>query len=206
MLDALAAHFIQSRYDLKHLVRTICKSQTYQFSAMPNEHNVADKQNFSRYYPKRLSAESLLDAVDQVTGSRTGYNGMPAGTRAVELPDTRFASYFLTVFGQPESSRRLRVRTLDRSQPGPEPAPVELGRNAGKTLGRRRPAAALAADKSRPSEEKIGESLFAGLPRGRLCPTKSPPPKSTCKRRDDKVAYEDIIWALINTKEFLFNH
>ena len=87
LLDALSKHFIDQKFDLKDLVRTICMSTTYQLSAMPNEWNVDDKQNFSRYYPKRLNAEVLLDGIDQVTGTTTNFNGMPVGTRAVQLPD-----------------------------------------------------------------------------------------------------------------------
>ncbi len=70
LLDALAKHFIDSGYDLKELVRTICNSQTYQLTSLPNDYNVNDKQNYSRYYPKRLPAEVLLDALDAVTGAK----------------------------------------------------------------------------------------------------------------------------------------
>ncbi|HEY2837926.1 MAG TPA: DUF1549 domain-containing protein, partial [Pirellulales bacterium] len=104
LLDALAKDFIDHGFDLKHLVRTICTSTTYQLTAEPNEWNQDDKQNFSRYYPKRLNAEVLLDAIDQVTGTQTTFNGVPPGTRAVQLPDNGFNSYFLTVFGRPEAS------------------------------------------------------------------------------------------------------
>ena len=109
LLDALAKDFIEHDYDLKHLVRTICSSKTFQLSAEPNEHNQNDKQSFSRFYPKRLNAEVLLDAIDQVTGMPTQFSGVPAGTRAIQLPDNGFNSYFLTVFGRPEASRALRV-------------------------------------------------------------------------------------------------
>src|SRR4030095_2700118 len=71
LLDALATHFTASGYDLKELVRAITRSSTYQLSATPNKYNAVDKQNFSRYYPKRLTAEVLLDAVNEVSGSET---------------------------------------------------------------------------------------------------------------------------------------
>ncbi len=74
----MAKHFIDNHFDLKHLVRTICTSATYQLTSMPNEYNANDKQNFSRYYPKRLPAEVLLDAIDAVTQSKSGFNGVPA--------------------------------------------------------------------------------------------------------------------------------
>ncbi|HYV27186.1 MAG TPA: DUF1549 and DUF1553 domain-containing protein, partial [Candidatus Eisenbacteria bacterium] len=100
LLDALAKHFIESRFDLKKLVRTICRSQVYQLSSLPNQYNAVDKQYFSRYYPKRLTAEVLFDAVNLVTKSDSKFDGLPTGTRAVCLPDNSFnaSSYFLTVF------------------------------------------------------------------------------------------------------------
>jgi len=104
LLDALAKSFVESGYDLKQLARAICSSQTYQLSSVPNEHNRVDKQNFSRYYPKRLTAEVLLDSVNAVTKSDGGFAGLPASTRAVQLPDNSFnaSSYFLSVFGRPD--------------------------------------------------------------------------------------------------------
>ena len=88
LLDALAESFIKSGYDLKQLVRTICTSTTYQLSAVPNEYNAVDQQNFSRYYPKRLQAEVLLDAINAVLDSKSNFEGMPAGTRAVHCRTT----------------------------------------------------------------------------------------------------------------------
>src|SRR5262249_41846951 len=73
LLDALAKSFVDGGFDLKSLVRTICTSQTYQLSSIPNDYNVNDKQNYSRYYPKRLPAEVLLDAIDAVTESKTNF-------------------------------------------------------------------------------------------------------------------------------------
>ena len=102
LLDGLAQHFIASGYDLKELVRTICRSRTYQLSALPNDHNASDKQNFSRYYPLRLSAEVLYDAFHLVTETSENFGGMPAGTRAMQLADASNATYFLQVFGQPK--------------------------------------------------------------------------------------------------------
>jgi hypothetical protein len=114
LLDALAQEFIEHRYDLKQLIRTICTSHTYQLSAEPHEWNVDDNQNFSRYYPRRLNAEVLLDAIDQVTGTPSKFTGAPLGTKAVQLPDSGFSSYFLTVFGKPDASSACECeRTAD---------------------------------------------------------------------------------------------
>ncbi|HLW68602.1 MAG TPA: DUF1549 and DUF1553 domain-containing protein, partial [Gemmataceae bacterium] len=103
LLDALAQNLIDNKYSLKSLIKTICKSHTYQLSSLPNDFNKHDKQTYARYYPKRLQAEVLLDAVCQVTGSPTQFGGLPtdqhAPNRAIMLPDESFTSYFLDVFG-----------------------------------------------------------------------------------------------------------
>ena len=112
LLDNLAAHFVATRFDLKDLVRTICQSQTYQLSAIPNAYNATDKQSFSRHYPKRLTAEVLVDAFYQVTGTAPSFNGWPAGTRAMQLADTDVAPYFLTVFGQPQANTACECERL----------------------------------------------------------------------------------------------
>jgi hypothetical protein len=87
LLDALARHFVESGYNLKALIREVTRSRTYQLSALPNEFNKGDRQNFSRYFPKRLNAEVLYDAVNAVTGSPSAFPGLPPNTRAVALPD-----------------------------------------------------------------------------------------------------------------------
>src|SRR5207237_6228280 len=106
LLDALAKVVVDSKFSLKTLVKTIAKSRTYQLSAIPNEFNKHDKQAYARYYPKRMSAEVLLDAVCQVTDSPSQFGGLPtdrfAPKRAIMLPDESFNSYFLDVFGRPQ--------------------------------------------------------------------------------------------------------
>lgn len=207
LLDGLARHFIESDFDLKELVRTICNSSTYQLSAFPNEHNLKDKQNFSRYYPKRLTAEALYDGFHQVTNSSQNYSGLPAGTRAVQLPDSSVGPYFLKVFGQPQADtacecERSQEANLAQSLHLLNSSEVQNKISSGS--GR---AAMLANDKQRSHDEKIrelyrwvysrepdAEELQIAL--GHL--DKHP--------EDVKIAYEDILWALINTKEFLFNH
>ena len=105
LLDALSSHFLSSGYDLKDLVRTICQSSLYQLDSAPNQYNAVDRQNFSRFYPKRITAETLLDAVDALTGSQSHFDGLPPSLSAVDLPDNSYnaSSYFLSVFGRPDS-------------------------------------------------------------------------------------------------------
>jgi hypothetical protein len=219
LLDALAKDFVASKFDLKHLVRTICRSSTYQLSSVPNRYNAADKQSFSRYYPRRMNAEVLLDAVDQVTAGKTAFANLPASTRAVQLPDNSFnaSSYFLTVFGRPESSSACECeRSMDASLAQSlhlfNSADVQTKLTA--DTGR---AAALVKEPAK-DEDKVRELYlwaFARQPDAEELKLASQHLARERKDKDGKPlapdaakrqAYEDLLWALINTKEFLFNH
>lgn len=207
LLDALATHFIQSGFDLKELVRTICRSKTYQLSSLPNEYNAGDKQNFSRYYPRRLSAESLYDGFHKVTLTSENFGGMPAGTTAVQLVDASNAPYFLKVFGQPQGDTACEC---ERSQDANLAQSLHLLNSKeiqDKIARNDARAAKLAADTGRSHQERLTELyqiVFARNPR--------PDELDVAVRYIEKhtenprIAYEDILWALINTKEFLFNH
>ena len=102
LLDALTADFIKGGFDTKRLIRTICNSRTYQQSVKANKWNADDKLNFSHAYPRRLTAEHLLDSIGRATGAPQKYAGLPIGFRAVQLPDSSVASGgFLDLFGRP---------------------------------------------------------------------------------------------------------
>jgi hypothetical protein len=203
LFDALARSFVESRYDLKKLIRTICTSHVYQLSAVPNDHNADDRQNFSRYVPKRLNAEVLLDAIDEVTGQKSTFKGMAAGTRAVQLPDNQFDSYFLSVFGRPDSASACEC---ERSSDASLAQCLHMFNSTEvltKVAGAR--AKQLAGDK-RPHPERIRELYLLALSRE---PTKQEADVLLAhieKNKNAQAAYEDIVWAVINTKEFLFNH
>ena len=219
LLDALAAHFTKGNYDLKDLVRTICNSQTYQLAALPNAHNAVDRQNFSRYYPKRLSAEVLLDAVNGLAGVQSSFAGLPPGTRAVELPDNGFnaGNYFLTVFGKPEGASACECERTNDASLAQSLHLINAKDIQDKLASNEGSAAKLVSDAQRPEEGKIEElylSAFSRKPDAEeMAAAKGYVEKKLAAKPADKdanavkrQAYEDIIWALINTKEFSFNH
>lgn len=207
LLKGLAEHFVQYGFDLKDLVRTICKSNTYQLSALPNDYNLKDKQNFSRYYPRRLKAEVLYDALHQVTATTQGYNGLPAGTNALQLPDPTVGPYFLKVFGQPQADTACECERSQEANLAQSLHLLNSGEVQGKISNGSGRAAMLTNEKERTDEERIQELyrwVYARNPDAEeMHIAKAHLEKH---QQNKKNAWEDIIWALINTKEFLFNH
>ncbi|MDX1944581.1 MAG: DUF1549 and DUF1553 domain-containing protein [Pirellulaceae bacterium] len=204
LLGALARHFVEHRFDLKDLVRTICHSRAYQLSSTPNAYNADDRQNFSRFVPRRLHAEVLLDAIDAVTLAKTSFKGVSPETRAVELPDNLFDNYFLSVFGRPDAASACEC---ERSGDATLAQCLHLFNSTdmlGKLAGKR--SQTLGNDK-RPHAERIRDLYLVALAR-------EPRPAELAafvayvenKPKNGQEAYEDVIWTLVNTKEFLFNH
>lgn len=217
LLSALAADFMKSGYDMKKLIRTITTSTTYQLSAVPNAHNAKDRQNFSRYYPKRLNAEVLYDAVNTLLDVESNFAGQAPGTRAVALPDNSYnqSTYFLSVFGRPDSSsacecERTQEASLAQSLHLLNAADIQtqLARGNGR-------ADTLTKD-SRPDDDKITDLYHIALSRdpnaNEVKFARAHLEKKTAGKTGDeafkakKEAFEDVLWALLNTKEFLFNH
>ena len=219
LLDGLAEQFAADGFDLKQLIRTICTSKTYQLSSDPNDHNVTDTQNFSRYYPKRLHAEVLLDSVNLVSGSVDSFTNQPTGIKATWLPDDKFNrdSYFLTVFGRPEmdsSCECERVSDANLAQSlhliNSKAMQDKLSANTGR-------AAILAKDTNLSVEAKVTDLYLYAVARNPnskelqtatqyLANKKQKAEKDTPVEQVEQRAFEDILWALLNTKEFLFNH
>jgi hypothetical protein len=209
LLDALAQNLIDNKYSLKALIRTICTSRTYQLSAIPEDDNAADKQSFARYYPRRLQAEVLYDAVAKLTGSPGNFPGLPtdrfAPTRAIMLPDESFQSYFLDVTGRPqrisacecervnEASLAMTLHLLNSQE-----IQDKLAQNGGR-------ADRLAKD-PRPDAEKVTE-LFVLATGSRPTHEKLALALEHIAKheKNKKLAYENILWALLNSKAFLFN-
>lgn len=203
MLSYLANEFQASGYDLKHVLRIIMTSRLYQLSSQPTKANALDRRFYSHYRVKRIAAEPLLDAVDVATGVQTKFKSLPLGTRAIELPDAEYPNYFLTTFAKP---RRASVCECERS-------PDENLAQALHTLNGDTISSKL-ADKSgriqqllkqqRPHEEIVDEIYTATLCR----PPKPKEMDFTRKLLADSATpqqcYEDLLWALLNSKQFLF--
>ncbi|MDY3554942.1 DUF1553 domain-containing protein [Gemmata sp. JC717] len=205
LLDALATDFRKNKCDLKSLVRTICLSHAYQLSTTPNDRNASDLRNYSRHYRQRLRAEVLLDMVSDVTGVPERFEAMPAGSRAVEVWTARSQSVFLDSFGRPDPNQDPPCeRTADTTvvQALHLMNSPNLYRKVTSDEGR---CAELAKGKKTPGE--IADELYL-LAYSRL-PTESERTKAV-KRFEKpgatrRSATEDLLWALINTPEFVFN-
>ena len=219
LLAALEQHFIASGFDLKSLVKVITSSNAYQLSSAPNPYNIADQQNYSRYYPRRLQAEVFLDAIDDLTGSRTEFPNLPSGTRAIALPDNSYnnGSAFLKVFGRPENESVCECERVQSSSLAQSLHLINAKDMKSKLATSNGRADRLAkSDKS--DEEKIRELYsvaFSREPREDelragvdfLAETRQDPTgKPVDQQKASQDSLQDLIWALINTKEFLFNH
>lgn len=219
LLTALEKHFISSGFDLKELVRAITRSNAYQLSSQPNQYNIADRQNYSRYYPRRLQAEVLLDAVDYLTQSQTDFANLPAGTKAVALPDNSYnrSSPFLRVFGRPEGESVCECERVQSSSLAQSLHLINASDIKAKLTNPNGRAERLMKE-DKPAEAKVRELYLAAFSREprpdelktALAYLAEPPVDAEGKPMDAQQAgrenFQDLIWALINTKEFLFNH
>jgi hypothetical protein len=220
--DRLASHFKESGYDLKSLVRLICNSRTYQLGSEPKGANADDTQSFARYYPKRLPAEVLLDAFNDITGAENSFSKLPLGVRAIALPDdnANTQSEFLTMFGRPQMDTACECERSSEANLGQSLHLINSDLIQGKlTTGNGR-AATLAKAADRPDEERLRELYLIGVSREpvaeelaigkehlkRKREQSAADPAKLPKEQAEREAFEDIIWVLANTKEFLFNH
>ncbi|WP_417734110.1 DUF1549 domain-containing protein [Rosistilla oblonga] len=207
LLEALADHFRESGFDIQELIRVIASSAVYSLDSVPNERNVGDTRNFSRRYRQRLRAEVLMDSVAEVTGVEDSFTGMPAGSSAKEIWTHRISSQFLDAFGRPDPnqdppSERQEQTTVTQTLHlmNSKTMQAKITSDSGR-------AAELAKSDLTPkqvvrqlylstysrlpdeAETEFGVSLFAG---GETDPA---------TRRD---AIQDLMWALLNTPEFMF--
>jgi len=206
LLDGLAAFVVEKKFDVRALVRVICASRTYQTSSTPNASNEKDELNFSRALFKRPDAEVLLDMISQVTGVAERYPGMPAGTKAIQLWDSKTRHDFLRLFGRPQRATACECERNTEPSTGQVLNLLnspELQKKLTHESGTIAKLVQAQADDAKLTEE-LYLRLFGRFP--------------TTKELDTAVAYlgrktserrkaaEDLMWAMMNSLEFQFNH
>jgi hypothetical protein len=205
LLAALAEDFVKNGFDRKRVIRTILNSRTYQLSSRKNEFNANDVKYFSHVNTRLLSAEQLLDAICRVTNVSEKFAGLPAGTRATQLPSPDVDNDFLKVFGQPARETACQCeRSTDSNLSqalqminGPlVHAKVRDDKNRLRVL--------VAAGKS--NEEIIGELYLAALCRQPSEPEMAAATRHIANAGDRMRGLEDVCWAVLNANEFLFQH
>jgi hypothetical protein len=224
LLDALATEFVRNNYDVKKLMQLILTSATYQRSSIPLKGNAADDRYYSHYLIRRLPAEVILDAYSDITEVPTLFNQVksaagdstsavttyPAGTRAMQLPDSLLQSNFLEAFGRPE-----RIATCSCERTSDANLSQALHLNNGMTLNdklRHKKSIVTKWLSQRKSDGDIVEDLFL------IALTRKPSEQererivailSDSVKEGDRVhreAVEDVVWSVLTGREFLFNH
>ena len=201
--DFLRGEFVGHGYDLRHVMRLILNSRAYQLSSGTRSENQTETKFYSHYYARRLPAEVLLDAVSQATGVPDAFDGYPVGMRAVQLPEPGVGSYFLSLFGRSD-----RVTACACERKGEVTLPQLLHLHNGEEMNRkiRNPDGRLSSLLRKPGADVIDQLFLAAFGR--------PPSASERTRLESEfadaggreAAYRDLFWALLNSKEFAFNH
>jgi hypothetical protein len=219
LLTAIANYLADQRFDLKALMRAILQSETYQRSSEALPENKADSRFYSRYYPRRLMAEVLLDAYSQVTGVPTEFQtdlrndnrGLgekyPLGLRAIQLPDTKIASYFLKTFGRPDREKTCECeRTAEPNIA--QVLHIANGDSINQKLAAKENGISRMLDAKMPPDKLVEDACLSALSR---YPTETERVRMVKSLREAKETelrplVEDMYWALLSSKEFLFNH
>jgi len=219
LLNEAAEFLVKNKYDLQALMRVILQSETYQRSSVPVAGNEADSRFYSRYYPRRLMAEVLHDAIAQVTAVPTDFKtkdptvegdsplAFPPGWRAIQLPDAGTNSYFTKAFGRPAREQTCECeRTAEPSVT--QALHVANGETINKKLASDQGIIAEAVASGAPAEQLIEDAFFRTLSR---TPTDAERKQfaaslSTSDPKEKRLALEDVYWALLSSREFLFNH
>ncbi len=203
--QVLKREFVAHKFDLKHLQRLILSSRTYQLTSATKPTNAADTHFYSHYYARRLPAEVLLDALDQAAGVPEAFPGYPTGLRAVQLPDPGLKSYFLGLFGRPE---RATACACERSVEVTVPQLLYL-QNGDSLMQKLRAADGRLGQllaSQRPDDAITDELFLAALSRPPRAAERAAVRQALADAGDRAEAFRDLLWALLNSKEFAFNH
>jgi hypothetical protein len=207
LLEALGQKFTEYNFDMKRLVRDICTSRTYQLSTKANETNGSDETNFSKSRIRRLRAEVLLDTLAQVTATPNKFRGLPLGSRAVNIADGNTSTYFLTTFGR--ATRKTVCSCEVKMEPNLSQALHLLNGDSVHNRIIRGRVINKMIDEKMPPEEIVKSLYRKTLSRDPNEAEVSKLNHNLANAREPKeklVVLEDIFWALLNSKEYLFNH
>jgi hypothetical protein len=206
LLEALTKHMREVKFDLKKFTRTLLTSRLYQLDGKPSRADAEDGQNFSHALPRAIPAEVLLDAICQATGAPEKFNGWPEGYRAIQVWDNRMPSYFFRIFGRPV---RASVCECERSNE-PSIAQALHLMNSEEIMGKvraRQGAARQLAHTGKAPREIIDELYLGTLSRYPTEKERATMLKVFDEAKDDRQGtVEDILWALLNTRGFVYNH
>ena len=204
LLAELGKRFTDYKYDFKKLVRDICVSKTYQRSTQTNASNEQDTRNFSHAAIRRIKAETFLDCISQVTETQNKFPGLPLGARAVQIADGAVSNYFLTTFGR--ATRETVCACEVRLEPTLSQSLHLLN---GNTTGQRIRQGDLVAKRLAAKKEPtdiIDEVFVRCLTRRPTDAEKQKLMAMVASETDKKKALEDVFWAVLNSREFMFNH
>lgn len=208
LFSAAAQYLVDQRYDMKALMRVILQSQTYQRSSQSLPANAADQRFYSRYYPKRMMAEVLLDGISQVTAAPTTFAPrFAAGTRAIQLPDSNVDSYFLKSFGRP-----VREATCECERTAMPSMVQALHISNGETINQKLETQGNRLDQLLTSGAKydqiVEEAYLSALARYPSATEKSQlvAVLASAPAAEKRLVLEDMYWGVLSSKEFLFNH
>ena len=205
LLDALAKDFIEHQFDMQHICRVMLNSSVYQLGSEPTEGNQKDRQNFARYYGRRMIAEVFLDSVDQATGTKTKFNGVASSSRAVDLPHENFGSHFLDTFDRP---RRVTGCECERSS-GATLAQVLTLANSDEIeskIGDAQGVITRLLKDQRSFDEIVDELYLGSLSRFPTSDERIKTKYFVDAVENKTEAYQDLLWTLLNSREFMFNH
>jgi hypothetical protein len=205
LLDALAKDFVEHNFDMKHLMATIMKSRVYGLSSSPLDHNRADTRNYARHYPRRLAPHVLLDAIASATGVPSTFQDYPEAKRAVQLPNEKPRIDFLDMFGRSQRDTPCECET--RLAPNLSQVLYLLhSEELQQKLSHKDGIVAQLAASGKPPPELV-EELFLRTFSRRPRETELADAVALIEKSSDRRAVlEDLLWTLLNSKEFLFDH
>jgi hypothetical protein len=206
LLDALSKHVVDTKFDVKQLIRTIAKSRTYQLSSKPNASNEKDEMNYSRSLFRRVDAEVVLDMVSQTLGVPERFGGAPPGTRAIQLWDSKVTHYFLKLYGRPQRATACECERITEPSVSQVLHLLNSPEIHAKLVHERGNIAKWAREKKSDADlvDEIYLTFYGRPPSDAERKTSLQHLERNATQR--RQAAEDLAWTLMNTLEFVFNH